>query len=101
MATRAGTTRTFTVSFPPNLAEQVEKLAAEEHRTTSELFREAFRSYKADRLRAHAQKFIDAAPPTEYGPEDVERLVDEYRAEQWALKQEKLKQERQTVEVHS
>ena len=40
MRTRAGTTRTFTISFPPDLADQVERLAARESRTTSELFRD-------------------------------------------------------------
>ena len=47
MRTRAGTTRTFTISFPPDLADQVERLAARESRTTSELFREAFRTDRA------------------------------------------------------
>ena len=49
---RTGTTRTFTISFPAPLAEQVEQLAAKESRTTSELFREAFRVYRAEQLRA-------------------------------------------------
>ena len=89
MATRAGTTRTFTVSFPPQLAEQVERLAARESRTTSELLREAFRTYRAARIR---QLFADSLAEARelghngYGPEDVERLVDEDRAEQWAKK---------------
>jgi len=43
--------RTFTISFPPDLASQVEQLAEQESRTTSELFREAFRTYRAQRLR--------------------------------------------------
>ena len=87
---RAGTTRTFTISFPPDLAEQVEHLAAKESRTTSELFREAFRAYRAERLRAILEESNAEARKrgyNEYGPEDVERLVDADRAEQWALKQ--------------
>jgi hypothetical protein len=89
MATRAGTTRTFTVSFPPQLAEQVERLAARESRTTSELLREAFRTYKASRIRRlFAESLAEARElgHNGYGPEDVERLVDEDRAEQWAKK---------------
>jgi predicted transcriptional regulator len=87
---RAGTTRTFTISFPADLAEQVERLAAKESRTTSELFREAFRAYRAARIRAifdesNAEGL--ALGHNGYGPEDVERLVDEDRAEQRALKQ--------------
>ena len=89
MRTRAGTTRTFTISFPPDLAEQVERLAARESRTTSELFREAFRTYRAERIRTlfdnlHAQVQANGVPS--YTEEDIERLVDEDRAEQWAAK---------------
>ena len=37
--------RTFTISLPPELAAEVDRLAMEEHRSRSELFREAFRRY--------------------------------------------------------
>ncbi len=52
---------TFTVSLPPELAEQVDRLAAAEHRTRSELFREAFRRYLAtqdrwDRIFAYGEQ---------------------------------------------
>jgi predicted transcriptional regulator len=36
---------TFTISLPPDLAAEVDRLAAQEHRSQSELFREAFRRY--------------------------------------------------------
>jgi metal-responsive CopG/Arc/MetJ family transcriptional regulator len=36
---------TFTISLPPDLATEVDRLAAEEHRSRSDLFREAFRRY--------------------------------------------------------
>lgn len=39
------TPRTFTISLPPKLARQVDKQAAAEGRTRSELFREALRQY--------------------------------------------------------
>jgi predicted transcriptional regulator len=87
---RAGTTRTFTVSFPPKLAEQVERMASDESRTTSELFREAFRAYRAERIKALFDESLAEARAVGnngYSPEDVERLVDEDRAEQWAAKQ--------------
>ena len=86
MRTRAGTTRTFTISFPPKLAEQVERMASAESRTTSELFREAFRTYRAEQLRALLEESNAegrARGHNGYGPEDVERLVDEVRAERW------------------
>jgi predicted transcriptional regulator len=87
---RAGTTRTFTISFPPDLAEQVERLAKKESRTTSELFREAFRAYRAERIRTifdelHAQ--AKAGGGEVYSEEDIERFVDEDRAERWAARQ--------------
>jgi hypothetical protein len=84
MPTRTGNTRTFTVSFPTQLAEQVERTAAAEHRTTSELFREAFRAYRAEAIRETFDRFAAEAAAkghNGYGPEDVERLVDEVRAE--------------------
>lgn len=78
------TSRTFTVSFPPDLAEQVERLAARESRTTSELFREAFRVYRSEQIRAlfdnlHAQ--TKAGSSNSYSEDDIERFVDEVRAE--------------------
>jgi predicted transcriptional regulator len=87
---RAGTTRTFTISFPPDLAEQVERLAKKESRTTSELFREAFRAYRAERVRKAFDELraqVQANGGETYTEEDIERFVDEDRAEQWAAKQ--------------
>ncbi len=89
MATSTRTSRTFTISFPPDLAEQVERLAAQESRTTSELFREAFRAYRAERIRTildESNAEGAARGHNGYGPEDVERLVDEVRAERWAAR---------------
>lgn len=45
------TPRTFTISLPPKLARQVDKQAAAEGRTRSELFREAVRQYLVRRER--------------------------------------------------
>lgn len=44
-------TLTVTISLPPDLAEEVDRLAAEESRTRSELLREAFRQYVERRRR--------------------------------------------------
>ena len=41
------TTRQFTISLPPDLAEQVAATAKAESRTISELFRETYREYRA------------------------------------------------------
>ena len=39
------TSETFTISLPPAMAKQMEKVQKEEHRTRSELLREAWRRY--------------------------------------------------------
>lgn len=84
MATLSRTRRTFTISFPSDLAKQVEQLAQQESRTTSELFREAFRTYRAQQLRKVFAEFNALGRKDKhkgYTPEDVERLVHEVRAE--------------------
>jgi predicted transcriptional regulator len=43
------TTRTFTVSVPPAMAAEIDKVRRKENRTRSELVREALRAYIADR----------------------------------------------------
>ncbi len=41
----ARTTTTLTISLPPEMAAQVEEVRKKEHRTRSELIREALRHY--------------------------------------------------------
>lgn len=75
--------RTFTISFPPDLAKQVEQLAAQESRTTSELFREAFRTYRAQQLHKALLDLNEIARKDDhkgYKPDDIERLIDEVRS---------------------
>ena len=89
MPTRTRTTRTFTISLPPQMAEQVERVAAQESRTTSELFREAFRAYQVERARAafqnlHALANRESVP--DYSEEDIERFIHEIREERRAAK---------------
>lgn len=43
----ARTTITFTISLPPEMAEELEEIMKKEHRTRSELIREALRRYVA------------------------------------------------------
>lgn len=83
------TTRQFTISLPPDLAEQVTTLAKAESRTISELFREAFRTYRAGRIRS----LLDASQAAGkrrkhmgYGPDDVQSLIRETRQEQHGKK---------------
>lgn len=79
--------RVFTVSFPEALAKQVVALADHENRNISELFREAFRCYQMERnerklIAARAE--AAARGPLRYTEADVESLVDEIRAENYA-----------------
>ncbi len=83
MATR-GNTKTITVSFPVELAEEAEQLAKTESRTMSELFREAFRTYRAVAARKRlvaGNAYAKGRATHVYTEADVERLVDETRAE--------------------
>ncbi len=41
--------KTITISLPVAMGKEIEKVAKEEHRTISELIREAFRQYQAQR----------------------------------------------------
>jgi metal-responsive CopG/Arc/MetJ family transcriptional regulator len=75
--------RVFTISFPRDLAREVDRVAREESRNVSELFREAFRSYRAERLRRRLQTDLDYAQtrnPARYTESHVEDLVDEARS---------------------
>lgn len=65
-------TRTWTISLPPPMSRLAQRIAKEEHRTKSELIREALRNYLANRRH------------TPWGETDrrlaqVEELVDIYR----------------------
>jgi CopG family transcriptional regulator/antitoxin EndoAI len=76
------TTKTITISVPPEMADQIEEIMREEGRTKSELLREALRQYMQDRqwkkvLRRSERRAKDLG----ITPDDVERLVDEYRSE--------------------
>jgi metal-responsive CopG/Arc/MetJ family transcriptional regulator len=84
MAAARGNTKTITVSFPLELAEQAEHLAKTESRTMSELFREAFRSYRIEAVRKRPEAgnvYARARAAHQDTEADVERLVDETRAE--------------------
>ena len=75
------TYKTISLSFPPDLLKQIEKLARKENRTKSELFREAVRRYMAERKWESLQREMSAKAKslgikTEA---DVEKMVDEIR----------------------
>lgn len=78
------TAKTISITLPSELLGKAQELAKREHRTVSELFREALRRYMAPdpewdallrRTRA-AGRALGIA-----GEADVERLSDEFRGE--------------------
>ena len=78
------TSRVFTISFPEDLACQVEQVAKQESRNISELFREAFRSYRFERMRRNAAISRSAAAANathRHRQDEVEGFVDEVRSE--------------------
>jgi len=77
-------TRVLSISLPAEMAKEAETLAKREQRTISELFREAFRSYRAQRAAAAFAELDRIGQsrnvnPSGYTERDVERLVNEAR----------------------
>lgn len=70
----------MTISLPPQMSKEIQKLAREEQRTISELIREAFRQYKMNRVleagRREGKKLRHGKKLTE---DEIERLIDELR----------------------
>jgi Arc/MetJ-type ribon-helix-helix transcriptional regulator len=79
------TAKTVSITLSPDLLAKAQELAQREHRTMSELFREALRRYmqgsdaawEALLTRARAQGRAQGIATED----DVERLSDEYRRE--------------------
>ena len=74
------TTKTITISIPPEMEAQIEEMMRLEGRTRSELLREALRRYVRDRewreLLRYGQGKAREAGVTE---EEIEDIVDAYR----------------------
>ncbi len=63
--------KTITVSLPAAMGKEIEKVAKAEHRTVSELIREAFRQYQSQRnLKALAQEGQKRAKKKKMSPSD-------------------------------
>ena len=52
------TTKVYSITMPPDLAKQAERLAKKENRTMSELMREALRRYQRPQVSFDASKYI-------------------------------------------
>ena len=68
------TTATFSVSLPPEMAKELERVRRTEHRTRSELVREALRTYlrRADILDLQAR--IDKLPEEAAEADELEAI---------------------------
>jgi CopG family transcriptional regulator/antitoxin EndoAI len=77
------TSRVYTISLPPELAQKAEALAKRDSRTMSELFREAFRTYYAQQSRKTLEEIGEYANGRNpgYTEADVPRLIQEVRSE--------------------
>ena len=78
------TSRQFTISMPPEMAEQILAQAKRENRTISELFRDYYRAYRGAKIRQildESQAETRAHNPMGYTEDDVVRLVKEVRRE--------------------
>jgi metal-responsive CopG/Arc/MetJ family transcriptional regulator len=80
----ARTSKVYTISLPPDLAQKAEALARRDSRTMSELFREAFRTYYAQQARRTLEEIGEYAAgrnPSGYTEADIPRLIAEARTE--------------------
>ena len=70
------TAKVISLSLPPEMEEEVQKIAKEEHRTISELLREAFRQYLTNRdLNAIRKEGRKVAKKMKLTPDDVAKTV--------------------------
>ena len=84
MAANPQSSKVIAISLPMEMAQQAETIAQEEQRSVSELFREAFRGYRAARLKRllkEANAMARTQAPDVQSEQDVERLVKVTRAE--------------------
>ncbi len=75
------TTKVMTLSLPPEMVEEVERLTKDEKRTKSELFREALRKYINDRQWQQIRQWgIKTARELNISTEeDVNTLIHKHR----------------------
>jgi len=76
------TAKTVSITLPPDLLVKAQELAEREHRTMSELFREALRRYMATDAQWNGLLTRTRAKGKALGitsDADVERLSDDYR----------------------
>lgn len=74
------TSKILSLSLPPTLLREAERVAKKEGRTKSELFREALRRYLQERRWAALRRYgAQEASRLGLKETEVERLIKEYR----------------------
>ena len=79
-------TRTWTISLPPDMEREALQVAKQEHRTKSELVREAIREYVVLRRLREIQRTLSVKAHQRgiRTEEDVDRIIHELRSERRA-----------------
>ena len=76
------TSEIVSLSFPKRMVRQIDKITQEEGKTRSEFLRETVRQYLEDREWKKLFRYGEAkARKLNINEDDVELLIDEYRAE--------------------
>ena len=70
------TTRVYSITMPPEMPRQAERLAKKENRTMSELMREAFRRYQQPSAVLDVREYIRRIAPT---PPALQAIREEAR----------------------
>jgi predicted transcriptional regulator len=84
------TTKTLSITIPPEMLSRAEALAKKENRTMSELVREALRHYERQRWWEETNAYGRArAQALGIHEEDVDKLIHEYRQEKRAREKRK------------
>ena len=76
--------RNISISLPEEMIQQATQLAASEQRTLSELFREAFRSYRTQQLKRMAEggtQHGQALTQLSFKGQELSRIAKQIRAE--------------------
>jgi CopG family transcriptional regulator / antitoxin EndoAI len=76
------TTEVISITLPPEMAKEARRLAREENRTLSELFRETLRTYQRERRWDEVNRYGRArAERLGIREEDIVPLVKQFRRE--------------------
>lgn len=73
-------TKIVSVSLPPDMTKEVQEMALEERRSVSEVLREAFRQYAANKALLDVRKVArKVAKKKNIKADDIDRIVHEGR----------------------